>query len=201
MNIIQSRHFLVHHLITRCKNQFSRKYLLKSGLDIKLNYFYNTSIFLMLVFLFFSCSPQSKESYMKKYEGFMIDLNEKCETYRDKDWEKAEKKFQKFNSDWYDIFKDEFTMKEELIILKYKFQYNLLKIKANSKIFFDSDVKEHYNELKEQIKFYSDNDMKDELKELLNQAKEIGDSATQSVEQIFKELDIDLDKLRNTTPE
>jgi len=152
---------------------------------------------LMLILLITSCAPQSKESYLKDYKEFISEVNEESKNYSEQDWEKADEKYEKYTGEWYEKFEDEFTWKEDVILTKYQFQYNLTKIKRNSTDFFNSFIREDYEQLKEQIKYYSENEMNEDIEYILKQATEFGESATETVEDILKELDIELDELQD----
>lgn len=149
-------------------------------------------VFILILSLTASCAPQSKKSYFKKYKDFITEIKEKSEEYSDKDWIKANKKFDKFNTDWYNKFEDEFTWKEESILLKYKFQYNFKKSKVISKAQFESLIKNDIEQLKEQIKYYSENNMNDDIEFLLDQARDLSETATKTIEDILNEFDIDI---------
>lgn len=156
-----------------------------------------TGFFLLILLFITSCGPQSKETYLKKYQNFITEINEESDDYSEQDWEKADEKYTKFNNDWHKKFEDELTWEEDIILAKYKFQYNLKKTKVNSNEFFHNYIKNDYEQLKEQLKYYSENEMDEDIEFLLEQAKEIGDSATKTIEGIFKELNIDINNLGN----
>lgn len=152
---------------------------------------------LMILLVITSCAPQSKESYLENYKEFISEVTQESEKYSEQDWEKSDEKYQKYTEQWYAKFEDEFTWKEEILLTKYKFQYNLAKMKKGSKDFFDTYLRDDYEQLKEQIKYYSENEMDEDIEYILQQAKEFGESATETVEQILDELNIELEQLQN----
>jgi hypothetical protein len=152
---------------------------------------------LMILLILTSCAPQSKESYLKNYKEFVSEVNQESQKYTEQDWEKADEEYKKYTEQWYEKFADELTCKEEMLLTKYKFQYNLAKVKDDSKDFFDTYLKDDYEQLKEQIKYYSENEMNDDIEYILQQAKEFGESANEAVEQIFDELNIKLEELQD----
>lgn len=160
------------------------------------NLFTNAMV-LMLILLITSCSPQSKESYLEDYKEFISEVRKENKGYTEQNWEKTDEKYKKFSGEWKKKFKDEFTWKEQIILTKYEFQYNLIKTKKSSVEFFNTYLKEDYDKLKEQIKYYSENEMDDDIKFLMKEAKEIGDSATKVIEEIFIELNIEIKKIQN----
>lgn len=197
MNLIYSQNISANpnrHICFFANTQKSKQKKQKSLFSAPLS----KTIFILLFLLSItSCAPQSKDTYMERYQNFINEIDEKSKDYSEQDWEKADKKYKKFNEDWYLRFEDDFTWKESIILSKYKFQYNLKKARINSKEFFDTYIKNDYEKLKEQIKNYSENDMNEDIKFLLEQAKEIGDSAKKTIEDIFEELNIDMNSIGN----
>jgi len=82
----------------------------------------NLFVFFVVVFLS-SCSPFTKESYMKQYCSFIEDVAEHCNDYSEKDWENIDKKNNKFNNIWFDKFKDDLSFSDRMTITKYQMQY------------------------------------------------------------------------------
>ena len=154
--------------------------------------------FPMVIVLFFilimvSCSPQSKDSYLENYKKFISDVGQKYEAYTEEDWIRSETKYKRYSVDLYEKFKDELTWQEEVLIGKYEFQYNLIRIKETTVDFFNSYLKEDYEKLKGQVVYYYENEMMDDIEFLLEQAQEIGDSAIIVMNDIIEELNIELD--------
>lgn len=158
---------------------------------------FSTSVFsiimLLSLLLMVSCTPQTKESYLEKYKEFISDVSQNYKTYTEKDWEESLEQYERFSIEWYAMYADSFTWKEQVLVEKYEFQYKLMKAKVSSVNFFNIYLKEDYEKLKEDVKYYYENDMEDDIEFLLEQAKEIGDSAVSIIIDIIEELDIDID--------
>ena len=72
-----------------------------------------------------SCSvPLSKVSYMNKFDSFVSEVSENHKRYSDKDWEKKTKTYKKFSGKWYNKFKPDFTIKDEIAIKAYQVKFN-----------------------------------------------------------------------------
>ena len=63
-----------------------------------------------------ACSPMSKESYLKKYDAFISEVSDNYKSYDKKTWAKQTKKYEKFSGEWYNKFKDDFTLKDQISI-------------------------------------------------------------------------------------
>jgi hypothetical protein len=139
-----------------------------------------------------SCRPRSKEAYLEKYSQFMKEVSEKSINYSDDDWKKADEKYKKFNEDWYAHFKDDLTFKEKLTTTKYSVQYTYYKSKPEVIDLYNTYVKEDYEKLKEKIKFYRENNMDEDIESLLKKAKEAGDTSVKVIQEMIKDVDIEL---------
>jgi len=70
-----------------------------------------------VAFLAASCSvPLSKESYLEKFDAFIVEVSENHKTYSGEEWKKKTEKFEKFSGEWYEKFKDDFTLQEKIKI-------------------------------------------------------------------------------------
>lgn len=188
MNKIEKRksgNYLQLFATTNTQNptQKKQKRLLPNTIPIAIAFF--------ALLLVASCSPQSKESYLADYKAFISEVKEGSENLTDQEWLEVDEKHEKFTGKWYDKFEDEYTWKDQIVLTKYKFQYNLLKIRVKSSNYFDEYLREDYKQLKRQIKYYSENEMDEDIEFILEKAREIGDSATKTVENILKDLDIE----------
>lgn len=86
-------------------------------------------ILLFVIVSISSCSPFSKESYLKSYEAFIEKVSEKGDNYTDEDWKDIDEDYKKFNEEWYNKFKDELSLTEKLTISKYSVQYTFYRHK------------------------------------------------------------------------
>jgi hypothetical protein len=145
--------------------------------------------------MFCSCGPQSKESYLKKYDSFIGEVGKNCAQYTEKDWEIKDREFKQLSDEWYNKFKDDFTLQDEVKLaanrVKYKYYLVSKKSSAFFKQLFDNP---EINEIKSQIKFYVDNQMKEDIGILLKEAKKAGREAETIVTQILNDFKITLEE-------
>lgn len=134
-----------------------------------------------------SCQPMTKESYLEDYKSFITEVRENHTEYSSKDWSKKSAKFNDFSSKWYDKYKEELTWKEQLLVQKYRVEYQLYSAKSGLlDIFKNKEV----DDIKKQIKEYKEKGLEKDLDFLYKQAQEIGGETGKTVEEIFKELEI-----------
>jgi len=150
-----------------------------------------TAIMLIVV----SCAPQTKEAYLEQYKEFIAEVSREFETYTIEDWDKSLEQYERFSSEWFRKFKDEFTWQEQLLVGKYEIQYNLMRVKNGSANFFENSLEDNFLQLKEQVAYYYENEMEEDIEFLVEQAKEIGDSAISVMKEILDELEIEMEEL------
>ena len=92
----------------------------------------------------------NKESYVKDFSDFVEDVRAHADSYSEKDWEKADKKFEKFTGDIYEKFAEELTAEENMEIAKYQTAYSALRVKAGFKD-FGKDIEEAAQKAKEAL--------------------------------------------------
>jgi hypothetical protein len=148
------------------------------------------NLFLLYIsfFLLISCSPWSKDAYMKDYKSFIDDVSQKSQGYSDEDWKEADNKFKQFDSEWYEKFKDEMSLTEKGTTSFYNLQYVFYRNKEGARTMFDTYMKKDLEELKKKIKFYKENQMEDDLKKLEILSREAGDSVFSLFNQALREL-------------
>jgi hypothetical protein len=124
---------------------------------------------------------------MKDYMLFISDVKNKNFKYTETDWDKSDKKFQKFSTEWYNQFKNEFTWKEHVILAKYEFQYNLYKYGGDAKR-MANQLFGDYEQLKDKIQSYIEKDMLDDAEFLIKQAYEIGGDAEKLMRKVLNDI-------------
>ena len=151
---------------------------------------FNLQLILFALLLLASCAPQTKESYLQDYQVFMQDVKEHYDTYSQKDWEEKDEKFKKFSEEWYEEYKEDLTWKEQLRLGQYAIQYNVYKLGGKSgkslEEFFGKDL----DKLKKQVQYYKEHQMDKDIEDLTKQAQELGKEAQKTLDEIFKELDV-----------
>jgi hypothetical protein len=147
---------------------------------------------LIMLFVIGSCGPQSKESYMKKYDLFLEEVGKNREQYTDKDWKQKDEEYKQFSDKLYEKFKDDLTWKDELKLTANKAKYNYYLISKEVSFFkklFDSL---NVDEIESQIKFYMDNGMKEDIAALAREAKKVGKDAETVVNKILNDLKVNI---------
>jgi hypothetical protein len=149
------------------------------------------------MFCLAACSPKSKEAYMDKFDTFVAEVSDNHKTYDDKMWEKQAEKYDKFSGEWYNKYKDEFTMKDLLTIkanqAKWYYYRNLNDVTSTVKQLLDVlDIKE----IKKQLQYYIDNNMQSDLQKFYEDAIKAGKDAEEAVTEILEELNIKIEDLQ-----
>lgn len=93
---------------------------------------------------------EDKESYVRDFATFIEDVQKEADSYSEKDWKKADKKFEKFTGDIYKKFAEELTVEEKMEIAKYQTVYSALRVKAGFKD-FGKDIQEAAQKAKEAL--------------------------------------------------
>jgi len=143
-----------------------------------------------LVVLMVSClAPNSKEAYLEKFGRFVNRVEQNHKKYTDKDWEWADGQFQKYNTEWYLKFKDEYTLQDQLKIKGLIIRFYSYKNNEEINEVLNNLFKEDVDDVREKIKEYIDKDMDEDIDKLLEGAAAIGDSAVKVLEDIIREFD------------
>ncbi len=140
--------------------------------------------------MFVSCSePTSKESYMEKFESFVERVEQNHKKYTRKDWEWADERFEKYNTEWYRKFRDDLTLEDQIKIKGLVIKYHSLKDKQSIGDILHDLFKDDVNQLGKKIEEYIDNDMDEDLDKIIEGAESIGDSAVKVLEDVVRKLD------------
>lgn len=153
---------------------------------------YVLALCIACVSLLYSCQPQSKEAYLKDYKQFMKEVNENKNHYSDSDWKKADDTFKEFSGKYYDLYKDDLSLREQLVVSKYIIEYKLYKTSSKGTTLWDELLKEEdWSTLKDQIKSYKDNNMQKDIEQLQKKAESLGKDAEKEITKILKELGLE----------
>lgn len=134
-------------------------------------------------------APQSKESYLEKFESFVGRVEKNHKQYNQKDWEWTDSQFEKYNNDWYLEFVDEFTLQDQIKIKSLIIRYYSYKSKEDLGEMLRKLFEEDVDGIRKKVEDYIENDMDGHLDKLIEGAEEIGDSAVKVLEDIIQELD------------
>ncbi len=146
-------------------------------------------IMIITVFCLISCRPLTKEAYLEKYGLFMNEITEKSESFTEKEWQEADRKHQKFSEKWYQHFKDKLSLKEKMLVTRYKIQYTYYKYQPGLIDLYNDLIKGNFDKLREKIKYYKENQMEQDLESLLKMAREVGDTSLIIIEQLIREAE------------
>jgi len=149
----------------------------------------NLFIFLSISLIFFSCKePLTKDSYLKGYDQFIVDISNNCSSYTVEDWKEKDLMFKNYDDKWYNKFKEDFTWEEKIKLAKYNLQYVYYRNKPGAISFFDKYLNKGIEGLKEKIKYYKDHQMDADLEKLKEASQEAGDSATLIFQRAMNEV-------------
>jgi hypothetical protein len=145
-----------------------------------------------------SCdTPMSKESYLERYGKFINEVSANYKTYNDKQWHEASDKYKKFSGDWYRKFEDDFTFQEQIKLKAWQVNWNYCLAVRYSSSTIDTILKLlKVDDIKEQVKFYIDNNMQDDLQRLYDEACKAGSKVEKTVTDILKDMNVNIDKLK-----
>ena len=138
--------------------------------------------------LFTACNPFSKEEYLTDYKQFVDEVSTNAKNYSESEWQRANEKYARFNNEYYNKFKDDFTLQEKMRIASYKIQYNAVKAGHEAGKFYESYLKKDVDELRKELKYYVDNKMDDDVKRVLDEAKKVSDEFYQELKKIIAEF-------------
>jgi len=145
---------------------------------------------LSLVAYLVSCAePGSKEEYLEKFVKFVNRVEENHKDYNKKDWEWADSKFSKFKKEWYQNFKEEYTIEEQIKIKGLIIEYNSYKNNEDFGTILKELFQDDVDDIKGKVEEYIDKDMDEDLEKLIEGASEIGDSAVKVLEEIIIEIE------------
>jgi len=155
--------------------------------------FISQGLFLILIFIVVGCSYYSKESYLKDFEKFITDVSQNYKSYDDKVWDKQTKRYEKFTGEWFEKFKSDFTLQENITITSYKVKFNYFKSSTVIHSFLDT-LK--VDEIKKKAQYYIDNNMEGDLNQLYEEACKIGGVTEKTVTEILEDLHVNIENLK-----
>lgn len=134
-------------------------------------------------------APSSKESYLERFESFVDRVEQNHKHYNKKDWQWADDQFKKYNTDWYMLFRGEYTLEDQIKVKGFIIEYHSYRDKTDVGEVLREMFKEDVNEIGEKIQEYIDQDLEKDLDELIGGAAIIGDSAVKVLEDVIEEIE------------
>ncbi|HYQ56034.1 MAG TPA: DUF6565 domain-containing protein [Draconibacterium sp.] len=157
-------------------------------IDPRIKYFNYLMVWCLLGMV--SCSaPTSKQDYLDRFERFVEQVENNHKKYGGKDWEWADDKFEKYNSEWYLEYSDDFTVEDQIKIKGLIIKYHALKNKESIGDMLRDLFKDDVNDIGDKIEKYIDEDFDEDLDKIIDGATEIGDSAVKVLEDVTRKLD------------
>ncbi len=142
-----------------------------------------------IVLLTSSCSePGTKEAYMKGFEKFIERVKTNYRNYNQNDWKWADLRFEKFNSEWFNHFKEELSAGEKLKVAAWVVEYEAMKGSDSIRDFYRKNISSEVDKTGQEVKEYLRDDLGKDLSQAAKGAKEIGDSAIKVLDDIAREL-------------
>ena len=143
----------------------------------------------LVILIVSSCLiPASKERYLANFERFVNNVEKNSKEFKRKDWRWADKRYRLYSDNWYEKFREELSLKEQLQIAGMKIRYQALKENSKMQRIVDEKLAEYLEKLGEDMGKYFDENLERDMDRLTKGAREIGDSAVKVVEDILKEI-------------
>lgn len=143
-----------------------------------------------LAAMLFSCAPATKEAYLEDYKNFMKELSEESSSYDDSEWKSATRKYKKYSGEWYDLFNDELSVKEKVVVTGYKAKFKYLYAVGKTKNAINDVVgNDDDKNVGDEIEEYIEKDLEDDIEKLGEEVKELGEELINEVKDLSEELD------------
>jgi dipeptidase len=152
-------------------------------------YLFRILTFTLVMLMVSSCLiPASKERYLANFERFVNNVEKNSKEFKRKDWRWADKRYRLYSDNWYEKFREELTLREQLQIAGLKIRYKALKEGSRMRRIVDEKLAEDLEKLGEDMGKYFDENLERDVDKLTKGAREIGDSAVKVVEDLLKEI-------------
>lgn len=138
-----------------------------------------TKLFFSVYFclMVFSCAV-SKEDYLYNYERLVDEVRNHYATYTEKDWLKADKRFNRFNDILNRRFKNKLTPEERIRVFKARVIYDYYRYGGG----LLDEINKITDGIKEDMKDYTDNHLAEDIEFLREQGVKIGDIIKDSID-------------------
>lgn len=143
--------------------------------------------FLAIVFLF-SCAPSSKDTYIADYKKFINRVSDEYKTYNEKDWDRAQRKLDKFSGEWYDKFSTELSTKEKITVTGYKAKFNYLCALGKSGNAINDIVDSFKENGGSELEEYVDEELEDDINDVVKEAEKVGKDLLDYIEEWIDEV-------------
>ena len=144
---------------------------------------------LMLLIGFSSCLiPAKKEWYLSNFEKFVANVEKNANEFKPRNWRYANKRYRLYSEKWYEKFREELTLQEQIRIAGLKIRYTAAKQASGVRRLVDEQVKEDLDRIGRDLDKYLDENLDRDLEKISKGAKQIGDSAVKVLEDLLFEI-------------
>lgn len=116
---------------------------------------------------FDECS--SKKMYVASYDRFMKKVEKRQNDFTQKEWKELDEKFERFSGECFEKHREDLTTKERKRIMKYNFEYVLIRVKSEWPFELSQKDEDKVNEFLTEIEEGEWNDKARELKKKWNE--------------------------------
>lgn len=141
--------------------------------------------------------PAKKEWYLSNFERFVNNVEKNAQKFKPRDWRYAQRRYRLYSEKWYEKFREELTLQEQIQVAGLKIRYTAAKQASGVRRFVDDQVKEDLDRIGRDIDKYLDENLDRDLEKISKGAKEIGDSAVKVLEDLLKEVRKKKDERKN----
>ncbi len=168
-------------------------------------------LFIGIIFLFSNCTFDectSKTLYIVSFENFIDKVQNNYDDFTEKDWEKADAKFEKLTEECYDKFENKLTERDKKKIVKYGIKYSFYRIRSEISMNLNidnDDVDDFLDNIDELVdkekdvtkildKIKNDKNFKKAAKDFQSGLKNLG----KGIDKLGKELEKIFDDMNNS---
>jgi hypothetical protein len=130
--------------------------------------------------LILSSCAMSKEDCLYNYERFIDEVRANHAGYTEKDWRKADKRFNRFNGILTKRYKDKLTLEEKIRVSMARVIYDSCRYGGG----LLDKINKITGGIKDGLKDYTDNHLAEDIEFLREQGVKIGDSIKDSIDRL-----------------
>lgn len=151
--------------------------------------YYRIIVWALMSLLVASCViPATKVRYLANFERFVKNVEKNASEFKNKDWRWAQKRYSLYAEKWYEKFREDFTLKEQIQVASLKIRYQAAKEGSQFREKINEEMLRNLEKLDKEMGKYFDENFERDLEKITKGAREIGDSAVKVVDDLLKEL-------------
>ena len=140
-----------------------------------------------------ACAPRTKERYLERFDAFITEVSQNHRTFSERDWERKTAQFERFSGEWFDRFRDDFTLREIASIRVKQVRWHYFRRLNQAPSLLEGL---NVRELTRQVQSFISKNNIDDLLQLYEEAVRTGREAQDAINEILRELQIDINSLR-----